>query len=260
MWSLKNVAIQIVLFSDFDYHESSYHQSQHDHRPAPPFDYRSYEPYLPQRWSYHNQYDKYDKFSEKDKIKNNYWSYGTNYNPQDFEKRNYYLPPSTESNKNWGQYGGSYGNGGLNLEYNGYGHSQNFDFWGLNKYEEKKYNYGGGGASYLPLPPLSGGENYLPSRPPVAGGNYLPSRPPSNKNEGPYLPSRQPAGSYFPENNLQPPYKPSTESYKPPSYLPTGDKNHDYNNAILPAEPRYPYYYDFLKDGNLTIKIRQCAR
>lgn len=134
---LKSVAIQIVLLSDFDYHESSYHQSHHDHRPAPPFDDRSYEPYLPQRWSYHNQYDKYDKFNEKDKIKNHYWSYGTNYNPQDFEKRNYYLPPSTESNKNWGQYGGSYGNGGLNLEYNGYGHSQNFDFWGLNKYEEK---------------------------------------------------------------------------------------------------------------------------
>ncbi|RZC35297.1 uncharacterized protein BDFB_009064, partial [Asbolus verrucosus] len=236
---------------DFAYHHShhsehshNYHYEHYDHRP-PPYDYKSYEPYLPPNRRPYDEdryYKKYYIDRERDK---NYWgfhkpswgsyggSYGTNYNPHDFDRRNYYLPPKIGGTKDWGQYGGSYGNGGLNLQYNGYGHSQSFDFWGLNKNEEKFYNYG-----ELPpyKKPLNGGGSYLPDysyRPPHngEGGDYLPQLP--------YKPPTSGGGSYLPE----PPLKRPLNGGKP---VHDGDF---YNNAILPAEPRFPYRYDFLKDA-----------
>ncbi|XP_063918862.1 uncharacterized protein LOC135134174 isoform X1 [Zophobas morio] len=300
---------------DFAYHDShhsehshNYHYEHYDHGP-PPYDYHIYEPYLPpNRRPYDDDRD-FHKYYNTDRDRD-YWginkpswggyggSYGTNYNPRDFDRKNYYLPPPEGGNKNWGQYGGSYGQGGVNLQYNGYGHSQSFDFWGLNKYEEKFHNYGelppnkppsggsylpdipprppssgGSGGSYLPdvppRPPSSGGSGgYLPGpppKPPSSGGSYLPElppRPPSGGSYAPDIPPRPPSGgSYLPEPALKPPFASGGGSYlperpqRPPahagSYLPLpGKPNPDdiYSNAILPAEPRYPYYYDFLKD------------
>lgn len=197
------------------------------------------------------------------------------------------MPPPAGGNKYWGQYGGSYGNGGLNLQYSGYGHSQSFDFWGLNKYEEKFHNYGElppkrtGGGSYLPeipyKPPHSnGGGSYLPEIPqkPTSiggGGSYLPEPPPkpSVNNGGHYLPELPPpkpinGGSYLPGPTLQPPYAQNGGSYvpeppyKPPvntgNYLPSAGKPDQ--NDIYPPEPRYPYYYDYLQDGNFKVTSR----
>ncbi|CAH1364600.1 unnamed protein product [Tenebrio molitor] len=324
---------------DFAYHHShhsdhshNYHYEHYDHGP-PPYDYKPYEPYLPpiRRPPYDEDryYVNYHTDRERDK---DYWgfhkptwgsyggSYGTSYNPHEFDRKNYYLPPQIGGSKDWGQYGGSYGNGGLNLQYNGYGHSQSFDFWGLNKYEEKFHNYGElpppkkplGGGSYLPeykpppntgsylpelpyKPPIgSGGDGYLPNKPPSGGsggylpgpdfkppfsgggGSYLPERPHGTGNYLPERPQRPPpnTGSYLPERPNGPPpntggylperphgLPPNTGGYlperphRPPpntgSYLPLpGKPNPDdfYGNSILPAEPRYPYRYDFLKD------------
>ncbi|XP_008195826.1 uncharacterized protein LOC663405 [Tribolium castaneum] len=278
---------------DFAYHHShhsdphNYHFEHYDHGLAP-YDYKSYEPYLPpHRRPPYDEDRFYNKhYGNRDREKN-YWgiakptwgtyggSYGTSYNPHEFDRRNYYLPPQIGGSKDWGQYGGSYGNGGLNLQYNGYGHSQSFDFWGLNKYEEKFHNYGElppnkppSGGSYPPLkPPSNEGGNYLPVLPPKrpTSGSYLPENPPSylpvlppkSPNEGSYLPEKPShGGSYLPEIPSKPPnggsYLPELPGRYPintGSYLPLpGKHDNDFYNSILPAEPRYPYRYDFLKD------------
>ncbi|XP_044265917.1 uncharacterized protein LOC123012157 [Tribolium madens] len=277
---------------DFAHHHShhsdthNYHFEHYDHG-LPPYDYKSYEPYLPpNRRPPYDEDRHYNKhYIDRDRERN-YWgitkptwgSYGTSYNPHEFDRRNYYLPPQIGGSKDWGQYGGSYGNGGLNLQYNGYGHSQSFDFWGLNKYEEKFHNYGElppskppNGGSYPPLkPPSNVGESYVPVLPPKRpnGGSYLPENPPSYlpvlppkppsdesyfpvtpPNRGSYLPEipSKPlnGGSYLPEAPGRYPERPiNTGSYLP---LP-GKHDNDFYNSILPAEPRYPYHYDFLKD------------
>jgi hypothetical protein len=122
--------------------------------------------------------------------------------------------------------------------------------------QDFKPPFSGGGGSYLPERPHGTG-NYLPERPqrpPPNTGSYLPERPNGPPpNTGGYLPERPHGpppntGSYLPERPHRPP--PNTGSYLP---LP-GKPNPDdfYGNSILPAEPRYPYRYDFLKDGELS--------
>lgn len=51
-----------------------------------------------------------------------------------------------------------------------------------------------------------------------------------------------------------PPYNGGRYPINTGSYLPGKHDNDFYNNAILPAEPRYPYYYDFLKDGKFDFQ------
>lgn len=249
----------------------------HYHRPHydTSYDYKPHKPpYRYDRPKYVG--DKYLPESHRDRDywgfdKNTWGSYGGLYgnfgdydyhkfynkNRYDIDRRNYYLPPKPEKPKDWGQYGGTYGNGG-HLQYYGYGNGQRFDYWGFNKYEQKhnghnEYHF------YVDLPPK--GDSYLPEPNP---GSYLP-RPSS----GSYLP-RPDSGSYLPRpssssytpipSSVGYPSRPSSGSYLPgpslPSYLPKPFKPSygisptidNYENSILPAEPRFPTY-DFLRDG-----------
>lgn len=64
--------------------------------------------------------------------------------PNDFRydnpRRNYYIPTRPPKQppppEDWGQYGGSYGTGTAVLEYKGFGKTDRYDYWGLNRFQE----------------------------------------------------------------------------------------------------------------------------
>lgn len=247
---LKNFDRELCFFADFAYHQSHHSSFQHsqfdyhgDHYiPPRPNQPPPYEPYLPPR------------------PPNYGGSHGTNY-----------LPPKPEGDKNWGQYGGTYGSGS-------YAHHSS-DHWGLKKF----HNYGDippSGGNYLPgLPDKPPADKYLPPDKPL-GGTYLPShglKPSISEGGGSYLPSHgtgrpigTEGGAYLPSHDLGRPigsvggsYLPSRVPQQPIGpvggvYLPSHDSrppfevgyrpHDDFPNSLLPAEPRQPHY-NFLKDG-----------
>ncbi|KAJ8924277.1 hypothetical protein NQ315_007069, partial [Exocentrus adspersus] len=220
----------------------------------------------------------YGNFGHQD----SYYGYKYQYNNRnryDIDTKNYYLPPKADLPKGWGLYGGTYGNGGNGYHYDSYGNKHSYDYWGIYKYDDRKYyepppnSFGGylpeqgvrrPSAGYLPKPPGGsylpkhppGGSLYLPSRPP--GGNYLPSPPsgggylPSPPSGGGYFPSPPPRGSYLPKpppagNYLPLPAKPGIQG----SNFGYGHgiiSTDNLDNSLLPAEPRRPPTYDFIRD------------
>ncbi|XP_050305969.1 uncharacterized protein LOC126743078 [Anthonomus grandis grandis] len=141
--------------------DDKYHQSP----PIPPL-----EPaYFEDRYRLHNGYS-----GQK------FWRYGEEYGDRFRHKdlRNYYVPtkppPKPYIPEDWGAYGGSYGTGGLSLEYQGYGDRKSYNYWGLNKFErDKQSSLYGSDRPGRPL--LRPQEPYLPpSRPASNGLGYLP--------------------------------------------------------------------------------------
>lgn len=176
-------------YTDRDDYDRRHYQPRHQPAPylpkrrRPSYDYRSYEPYLPQdskygRWPYYDN-SRYNIERDRDR---SYWgfnkkgytwgSYGRhssnddnrnhrNDNYYDYNRsNNYYLPSKVENTRNWGVYGGSYGTGGQS-----YYNKNQSNYWGLNKptnsaYFNKYYNYGelppyekpaGDSITYLPV-------------------------------------------------------------------------------------------------------------
>ncbi|XP_048523827.1 uncharacterized protein LOC109536280 [Dendroctonus ponderosae] len=120
--------------------------------------------------------------------------YGGRYdyrNRYENNQKNYYVPSRPQRPQipaDWGLYGGRYGiENGDSLEYQGYGNSQVYDYWGFNKLQGDRAQ---------------------------AGYESHPQRPP-----GTYLPSSAPASGGY-----------------------------EMENSILPAEPRRPPTFDFIRD------------
>ncbi|KAJ8932110.1 hypothetical protein NQ314_014891, partial [Rhamnusium bicolor] len=260
-------------YSGIHYLPAYYHKPYYE---PDRYDYKSHEPYLPPKHYHDRPYE--DKYDDKRYYNRNkhwdYWglnnpswgSYGGSYgnfgnsnsyygynnqfnnrNRYDIDRRNYYLPSNVEIPKDWGLYGGSYGTGGSfdngegYHQYNNYRNNHSYNYWGFYKYEEKyndkKYyhdffgesrpNRKPSGSSYLPLPGPPNEDNYLPLPKPLSSESYLP-KPPTGSS---YLPL--PAKPSYYESHFGHRHEPISNNYF---------------NSILPAEPRRPPTYDFIKD------------
>lgn len=248
---------------DYQGHRGIHYLPAHFYKPPyVPDTYKPYEPYLPPKRLYDLLPDRYDGKYFSYRNRDRYWgldrygwgsygnfghqdsSYGYKYqfnnrNRFDFDRRNYYLPPRIDAMKDWGLYGGTYGNGGNRYHYNSQGNKQSYDYWGLYKYQE---GHNGQNNFYDDLSPNRGG-GYSPSSRP---SGYLPV--PKPPNEG-YLPEHPGGGSFSP--------RPPGGSYWPLSVKPESHFGYGnvvvpadgFDNSVLPAEPRRPPKYDFIRDG-----------
>ncbi|XP_030764944.1 uncharacterized protein LOC115889139 isoform X2 [Sitophilus oryzae] len=118
------------------------------------------------------------------------------------DNRRQYFYSKPEPPSDWGMYGGSYGTGGINLEYKGYGNNQGYNYWGFNKYHDQDYGL---------LPPRKQIGNYLPPPensylPLPKPGHYLPSQPHIRDFDNsilPYKPRRPPPHTLNEECSLR---------------------------------------------------------
>lgn len=144
------------IHSHIDRNDNIYHGTHYlppNPLPTPIFPFpNDQKPYHIKPYGYGSSYD--DRRYDRPKYDGHF-----NINRNDYEKKNYYLPPRVGGTKDWGKYGGSYGNFGY-----GYGRPGQYD-WDGNR---RKYNSRPDNA-YKPFVPIA------PPPPPNRPNNLLPS-------------------------------------------------------------------------------------
>ncbi|XP_066142349.1 uncharacterized protein [Euwallacea fornicatus] len=179
------------LYSHESHSSHSHHYNEHSvdrygfHPPAAgyrPYTGAHYLPIPPKRvpvipWDY-DKYSRNPPFQPPDPDVSSYppekgywpegWKYGYNYRYEN-PHPHYYIPkrpakPPHKQPDSWGQYGGSYGTSGYQLQYQGYGKSNSYDYWGFDKFNGEHALISGVSpaldGSYLPTPRPHG---YLPT-------------------------------------------------------------------------------------------------